>query len=288
MEWFNLEDSVNLLSLIGLLSLVVLTVAIAGKYVNQMKVAKDAGVELSEHQWDGIGEYMNKIPVGWSVSFLLLLIWAIWYFLMGYPLNSYSQIGEYNEEVKEANKKFAKEYANLDSKKLKDMGESIYLVQCSACHGITGDGMKNKAADLTKWGTESAIYDVIVHGSKGMNYPGGEMPAGLGGDEDSSRAIAAYVANDLSGIKTTKNQHLVATGKELYAGACAMCHGEDGKGMEGTFPDLTKYGSNAFVVDVLTHGKAGDIGTMPKFDVMLNEIQQKAVGEYVISLSRGK
>ncbi|MGG7047514.1 MULTISPECIES: cbb3-type cytochrome c oxidase N-terminal domain-containing protein [unclassified Campylobacter] len=288
MEWFNLEDSVNLLSLVGLLSLVVLTVAIAGRYVNQMKVSKDASVELGEHNWDGIGEYKNKVPTGWLVSFLLLLVWAIWYFLVGYPLNSYSQIGEYNEEVKAANAKFAKEHANLDDKKLKEMGQGIFLVQCSQCHGIIGDGINSKAADLTKWGSEMAIYDVILNGSKGLNFPGGEMPGGLGGDEDSSKAIAAYVAKELSGIKSTKNEALVSQGKELYAGACAACHGDDGKGMDGTFPDLTAYGSNAFVIDVLVRGKAGDIGVMPKFDTMLNEIQQKAVGEYVISLSRGK
>lgn len=53
------------------------------------------------------------------------------------------------------------------------------------------------------------------------------------------------------------------------------------------FPDLTKYGSAAFVVDVLHSGKAGFIGTMPSFPI-LNDIQKEAVGEYVISLSRGE
>ncbi|ELR5022002.1 cytochrome C oxidase Cbb3, partial [Campylobacter jejuni] len=46
-------------------------------------------------------------------------------------------------------------------------------------------------------------------------------------------------------------------------------------------------GSAAFVVDVLHSGKAGFIGTMPSFPI-LNDIQKEAVGEYVISLSRGE
>lgn len=53
------------------------------------------------------------------------------------------------------------------------------------------------------------------------------------------------------------------------------------------FPDLTKYGSAAFVVDVLHSGKTGFIGAMPAFSI-LNDTQKEAVGEYVISLSRGE
>ncbi|MDL0088842.1 c-type cytochrome [Campylobacter gastrosuis] len=288
MQWFNIEDNVNLLSLIGAFAIVILTIGIVGRYVSKMKEAKDADVPLSDDSWDGIKEYKNNLPLGWAVSFVLVLVWAIWYFLAGYPLNSYSQIGEYNDEVKAYNAKFAKDHANLDKKGLADMGSGIFLVQCSACHGVNGDGINGKAANLKVWGSEEAIFDVIMNGSKGMGYPGGEMPAGLGGDASSAKAIAAYVAKEISGIKTTKNAGLVEQGKELYAASCTACHGEDSKGMDGTFPDLTKYGKADFVVEVLNRGKEGNIGVMPKFDTMLNEIQQKAVGEYILSLSRGK
>jgi hypothetical protein len=160
-------------------------------------------------------------------------------------------------------------------------------VQCSSCHGITGDGINGKAADLSKWGSEEAIFDTIMNGSKGLEYPMGEMPAGMA-DEEGAKAIAAYIAKEISGIKKTKNENLVASGKELFA-TCAACHGEDGKGMEGNSPDLSKYGTASFVEDVLQHGKKGAIGAMPKFnDGRLNALQQKAVGEYVISLSKGE
>ena len=59
--------------------------------------------------------------------------------------------------------------------------------------------------------------------------------------------------------------------------------------MDGMSVDLSKYGSASFVADVLNRGKKEAIGTMPKFnDGRLNDIQQKAVGEYVISLSKGR
>ena len=286
MQWFNLGDDVNLLALVGVVAIVALTAFVAGKYVRQMKVAKEGG-ELSEHSWDGIGEYKNPLPLGWAVVYVLVIVWALWYMLAGYPLNSYSQIGEYNEEVAAANAKFEKSFANPDAKTLHAMGESVFLVQCSACHGITGDGINGKAADLAVWGSEEGIYSAIINGSKGLEYPMGEMPAGMA-DEEGAKAIAAYIAKEISGIKKTKNENLVASGKELFA-ACAACHGEDGKGMDGMSPDLSKYGTASFVEDVLQRGKKGAIGAMPKFnDGRLNALQQKAVGEYVISLSKGE
>ena len=286
MQWFNLGDDVNLLALVGAVAIVALTAFVAGKYVRQMKIAKEGG-ELSEHSWDGIGEYKNPLPLGWAVVYVLVIVWALWYMLAGYPLNSYSQIGEYNEEVAAANAKFEKSFANPDAKTLHAMGESLFLVQCSACHGITGDGINGKAADLAVWGSEEGIYNAIINGSKGLEYPMGEMPAGMA-DEEGAKAIAAYIAKEISGIKKTKNENLVASGKELFA-ACAACHGEDGKGMDGMSPDLSKYGTASFVEDVLQRGKKGAIGAMPKFnDSRLNALQQKAVGEYVISLSKGE
>ena len=286
MQWFNLGDDVNLLALVGAVAIVALTAFVAGKYVRQMKIAKEGG-ELSEHSWDGIGEYKNPLPLGWAVVYVLVIVWALWYMLTGYPLNSYSQIGEYNEEVAAANAKFEKSFANPDAKTLHAMGESLFLVQCSACHGITGDGINGKAADLAVWGSEEGIYSAIINGSKGLEYPMGEMPAGMA-DEEGAKAIAAYIAKEISGIKKTKNENLVASGKELFA-ACAACHGEDGKGMDGMSPDLSKYGTASFVEDVLQRGKKGTIGAMPKFnDGRLNALQQKAVGEYVISLSKGE
>lgn len=286
MQWFNLQDNINLLALLGTLILVIATLGVVGKYIKQMREAKGKA-ELSEHNWDGIGEYKNEIPIGWSITFVVMLVWAIWYFLAGYPLNSYSQIGEYNEEVRDAEAKFEAKFTNLTREQLREMGSGVFLVQCAVCHGVTGEGMDEKAANLSAWGNEEGIFKAIMNGSKGLGYAGGEMPAGLGGDENSAKAIAAYVAKEISAIKSTKNENLLSLGKELYA-TCAACHGEDGKGMDGLSPDLSKYGSVEFVKDVLARGKSGAIGIMPKFSDRLNDIRQNALGEYLITLSGGE
>lgn len=292
MQWLNLEDNVNLLSLIGAILIILITLVVVGKMFQEMKGKKE-GAELSEHSWDGIGEFKNAVPLGWAVVFLLTIVWAIWYFLWGYPLNSYSQIGEYNEEVKAHNVKFEEKFKDLSQEQKIVMGTNLFLVQCSACHGITADGINGKAADLKVWGSEEGLVEVITNGSKGMNYLMGEMSKAedLGIAKEDIAAVAAYVAKEISAIKKTKNEDLVARGKEVFA-TCVACHGEDGTGKVGgevMAPDLTKYGSAEFVVEVLNRGKNGAIGSMPKFSSdLLNDIQKQAVGEYVISLSRGE
>lgn len=286
MKWFNLDDYINLLTFIGAIAILAITAVVVGRLFGLMKDKGDKG-ELTEENWDGIGEYKNQLPFGWAICFAGVILWALWYFLFGYPLNSYSQIGEYNEEVSEYNKKFDAKFASISGEELIRMGEQAFLVQCAQCHGVDATGISGKAADLTKWGSEHAIYQTIVNGSKGLNYPMGEMSKGadLGVDDAGAKAIAAYVAAEVSAIKKTANPNLVAAGKEAF-GVCAACHGEDGKGMGGMAPDLSKYGSADFVVDVLNRGKNGFIGSMPNFanSGVLNATQQKALGAYVSSL----
>lgn len=292
MQWLNLEDNINFLSLIGAILIILITFVVVARIFKQMKEKKEES-QLSEHNWDDIGEYKNPVPVGWAVVFFLTIVWAVWYFLWGYPLNSYSRIGEYNEEVAAHSAKFEEKFKNLSLEDKKAMGENLFLVQCSQCHGITADGINGKAQDLNIWGSEEGLVNVITKGSKGMNYPMGEMApaADLGLSDEDIPAVAAYVAKEISAIKSTVNENLVARGKEVFA-TCVTCHGEDGTGVVGgevMAPDLTKYGSSNFVVEVLNRGKNGAIGSMPQFNSnILNDIQKQAVGEYVISLSRSK
>ncbi len=282
MNWLN--DNVNVLSLLGAAAILILSVGVSLKYINQMKTDKSSG-ELAKENWDGIGEYKNPLPIGWALSFIGAIVWGLWYFLAGYPLFSYNKIGEYNEEVKSYNAKFESKFANMDKASIKDMGEGVFLVQCAPCHGVTGDGMNNKAANLTKWGNEEAVVAAIVHGSKGSEYPLGEMPAGLL-DEPSAKAVAAFMMQEISTVKKSKNPALVEEGRALWA-TCAACHGEDGKGMAGSAPDLSTYGDAKFVVNVLNMGKKGAIGNMPKFnDNRLTNVQKTAVGTYVTSLAK--
>lgn len=265
----NLDDPINQLTLFGAVAIAVLTFGVAAKYVNQMKTDK-AGGELAEENWDGIGEYKNELPGGWAYSFLGTLIWTVWYFLWGYPVNAYSQIGQYNEEVKAYQVKYEEKHANPDQATLNQMGKSIFLVQCAPCHGITGDGMSGKAHDFTARMSKEQVLDVINNGQNQLGYPMGAMPAGMAAGAD-AEAIAEYVAGGMKGEAPA-----------MFA-ACVACHGADGKGNNGMAPNIAGY-DDALIHNTLANGKKGIIGKMPSFKTMITPVQEKALTVYLQSL----
>ncbi|MDR0666519.1 MAG: c-type cytochrome [Campylobacteraceae bacterium] len=290
MSWLSeYYGYINLLAIAGAAATVVITAFVAAIYFKNIKSAKKSG-ELSSDSWDGIKEYKNPLPLGWAVSFLVLCIWAIWYMLapaglpFAYPLGAYSQIGEYNEEVAAYNEKFTAQWQNADEATLKEMGESVFIVQCAPCHGLDKSGIGGKAADLTTWGTKESAVSSVVHGSKGLNYPFEEMAPMLGGlisSEDDVRLAVEYLTKYISGAQPAVNVNEAEYNAWLI---CASCHDTDGAGMGGAAPDLRNYGKSAFITEVLNRGKEGYIGSMPSFnDGRLTDIQKQAVSVYVLS-----
>jgi len=263
-------DSVNAITMGGAIAIAVITAAVAVKYINQMKTDTASG-ELAEDNWDGIGEYKNELPSGWAYSFLGVFLWSMWYGFFGYPVNAYSQIGEYNEDVLAYNAKFESIHQNADTATLKEMGESIYLVQCQQCHGITGDGLSGRAQDFSARMTKDQVLDAINNGSNQLGYPMGAMPAGMAQGEQ-AEAIAAYVAGGMKGEQPAS-----------FA-ACSSCHGADGKGNNGMSPNLVSYDA-ALMKHTLQNGKKGMIGKMPSFKTLITPVQEKALTVYVQSLS---
>ncbi len=80
------------------------------------------------------------------------------------------------------------------------------------------------------------IQNVIINGSSKLGVSkevmeGGYIP------KEKARDVACYVY-ELSGRKCTKSY---AKDASLYfSSSCAGCHGIDGKGVHGAYPDLTK------------------------------------------------
>ena len=263
-------DDMTAITMAGAVAIAVLTAGVSVKYINQMKTDSASG-ELADENWDGIGEYKNELPSGWAYSFLGLFIWSMWYGLIGYPVNAYSQIGEYNEEVLAYNAKFEATHKNADAATLKEMGESIYLVQCAQCHGTTGDGLSGKAQDFTTRMTKEQVLDAINNGQNQLGYAMGAMPAGMAQGEQAEE-IAAYVAGGMKGEQPA-----------AFA-ACSSCHGADGQGNNGMSPNLVAYDAT-LMSNTLQHGKKGVIGKMPSFKTLITPVQEKALTVYVQSLS---
>jgi cytochrome c oxidase cbb3-type subunit 3 len=260
-------DSINAITMGGAIAIAVLTAAVSVKYINQMKTDTASG-QLSDDNWDGIGEYENELPSGWAYSFLAVFMWSMWYGFFGYPINAYSQIGEYNEEVLAYNKKFEATHKNADAATLKEMGESIFLVQCQQCHGATGDGLSGRAQDFTTKRTKVEVLDIISNGQNTLlAFPGG-MPAGMASGAD-AEATATYVAGGFKGEQPASY------------GVCMGCHGTNGEGTPMVGPAINGYD----IANTLAKGKKGKLGKMPAFSTLITPVQEKALTAYVQSLS---
>jgi cytochrome c oxidase cbb3-type subunit 3 len=204
-------DIVNTLAVLGAIAIALITIWVVVKYVRQMQTDTATG-ELADENWDGIGEYKNPVPMGWAIMFMGTIIWGMWYFIAGYPVNAFSQIGQYNDEVKELNSKFEAKYADIKGERLVEMGESVFLASCTVCHGINADGMDGKAANLNQRLEEKVVKYVVKNGSNnhllGMEMPmpdrNGLFNANTGAPITDAEidAVAKYVANGFSSNDT--------------------------------------------------------------------------------------
>lgn len=268
---FNSDDYINTLTFLGAAAILTISTFVVLKYINQMKNDTASG-ELADENWDGIGEYKNPVPTGWAIIYVGTIIWMFWYFTVGYPINGFSQIGQWNEETNEYNAKFKEKWTNPNEQTLNAMGQSIFLVQCAPCHGVDAEGIAGKAQDLTKRISKEQVEYVIRNGSNHLTeaYPGGMPPMMLSEDAD-IKEVSAYVANGFKGEQPA-----------AYA-TCVACHGDNGEGMPMVGPNIKSY-DDSLVTAVLKQGKKGLLGHMPSFNERLNETQEKALASYIRSL----
>jgi len=282
------EDYINDLTMLAGFAIIGITVFVALKYVNQIK-NDTAGGELAEERWDGIGEYKNPIPTGWGLMFIATMIWQLWYFYSGYPTNQFSQIGQYNEETLEYQAKFESKWSNISEQDLVGMGGSVFLVQCAPCHGVDGEGINGKAHNFRDRIAADQVADVINRGSAAIGpNPAGNLGYAMGMMPDKNGLFNTNTGAMISDAEIATVSKYVASGMkgagaDIFAGACASCHGVDGKGMGGMAPNLVEY-DDTLVLNVLKHGKKGNIGAMPNFEGRLTETQDKAVAAYLRSL----
>jgi len=83
---------------------------------------------------------------------------------------------------------------------------------------------------------ELYVETVINEGSDVLHMPSGSMAGEYATPED-AKIIAAYVMT-LSGRKPTHPEY-IQEGNLYFNGNCGGCHGDDGKGLNGAYPNLT-------------------------------------------------
>jgi cytochrome c oxidase cbb3-type subunit 3 len=252
------------------------------------------------HVWDGdLREMNNPLPRWWVGLFLITIVFALAYLVLYPGLGNstgkldWTSTGQYNEEVAKANQALEPLYAKYAGMAPQDVakdpqamaiGDRLFMNNCAQCHGSDARGSKGfpnlTDRDWLHGGSPEKINETLVKGRNGIMPP---MAAAVGSPED-VRNLAHYV---LSLSNSPHDSLRASLGKSKF-GACAACHGSDGKGNQALgAPNLTDdiwlhgWGENA-IVSMVTNGKTNQ---MPAQAGKLTEAQLHVLASYVWGLS---
>ena len=265
--------------------------------------AMTANDNTTGHVWDGdLREMNNPLPRWWVGLFIITVVFSLVY-LAFYPglgnlpgKFGWSAHGQYDAEVAKANEQVAPLYARFQAMPVEEVakdpqamaiGDRLFMNNCAQCHGSDARGSKGfpnlTDADWLYGGAPEKIKETITQGRNGVMPP---MAAAVGSPED-VRNVAHYVLS-LSG--SPHDSLRASLGKSKF-GACAACHGMDGKGNQTMgAPNLTDdiwlhgWGENA-IVAMINNGKNNQ---MPSQAHKLTEGQIHVLASYVWGLSNVK
>lgn len=209
-------------------------------FASRVKVTLDSD-NTNGHEWDGIKEMNNPLPMWWVGLFIITVIFGLAYLFMFPGLGEYqgkfgwTAVKQYEAEKAKNNEKIAPLYAKYaampveDIAKIpeaRDIGKRIFLNNCAACHGSDAKGSRGfpnlTDADWLYGGSPDKIKETIVGGRIGVMPP---MAAAVGNEED-VKNVANYVLS-LSG--SIHDSGRANAGKDKFV-VCAACHGAEGKG----------------------------------------------------------
>lgn len=272
-------------------------------WVSGKAKAMTANDNTTGHVWDGdLREMNNPLPRWWVWLFVITVVFSLLYLFMYPGLGTspgklgWSQQGQYEAEMTKGEKEVAPLYAKFAAMSAQDMagdaqamgiGERLFLNNCAQCHGSDARGSKgfpNLAdADWLWGGAPEQIKETLLKGRMGNMPP---MAAAVGTPDD-VKNVAHYVLS----LSNSPHDSLRASLGKAKFGACAACHGMDGKGNTALgAPNLTDdvwlhgWGENA-IIAMINNGK---VNQMPAQEGKLSEAQIHMLTAYVWSRSGAK
>jgi cytochrome c oxidase cbb3-type subunit 3 len=288
---------------IYVVGLVLVSVIGCGVFLWMQGSATHAAGQTTGHVWDEtLEEYSNPLPNWWRWMFYITIFFSLFYLAMYPGLGTFqgqfnwSSVGQYGGEMKKADEQYGpifKKFQSQDiqtvaaNKEAREMGQRLFLTYCAQCHGSDAKGAKGfpnlTDSDWLWGGTPEQIKESILKGRDAMMPAKGVKPD-LNGDQ--IKDLAAYVRS-LSGLASDSVR--AQRGKELFAPACAACHGPDGKGTLGLAPNLTDkiwlYGSSEeTIIETITKGRTN---RMPAFGEFLGDAKVHLLTAYVYGLGGG-
>ncbi len=289
--WSMFIAAVTILGLVACLGLLIIA--------SRRKVMADDNT--TGHVWDeNLRELNNPLPRWWMGLFVITVVFAALYLALYPGLGSapgtlkWSSVGQLKAEQEKAQQAMQNVYAKFDAMPVEALagdaqamgiGERLFVNNCAGCHGSDARGSKGfpnlTDSDWIYGGQFETIVQTIAKGRQGVMPP---MAAAVGSGED-VRNVANYVLS-LSG--SPHNSIAAQLGKAKF-GACAACHGADGKGNPALgAPNLTDkvwlhgWGEDA-IVAMVNNGKTN---VMPQHESRLSAQQIRVLAAYVWGLSR--
>jgi len=260
---------------------------------------RTSGSEDTGHDYDGIKELDNPLPMWWVGMFVLSIIYALGY-LVWYPglgnvegTAGWTSLDQWQEDVDRHDARFAPIYTRLAAMSPEELaadrvaqqvGRRLFLNNCSTCHGVTAQGafgFPNLTDDEWIWGEGfDKVKHAIQNGRNGIMPPWG---AALG-----EQGVADVTQYTLSLAGQEHDVEAAGRGQAQYNTLCVACHGADGSGnpMLGA-PNLTNdiwlYGGSADEIAFTIQN--GRNGNMPSFADVLDEEKAHILAGYVSNLS---
>jgi cytochrome c oxidase cbb3-type subunit 3 len=272
--------------------------SLAGTLIFLLSNRRVSGDQTTGHDYDGIQELDNPLPMWWVGMFVASILFAFGY-LMYYPgLGNFTGMGNWSSEsqlageVAEHEARFAPLYAAYADRSPEDLAgdrkamqaaRRLYINQCSTCHGLTakgGFGFPNLTDAEWQWGDGyDAIKTTILRGRQAAMPP---WVAALG--EDGIQDTANFVRK-IAGLEHDKQA--AERGQKHYQTVCVACHGVEGKGnpalgAPSLVNDAWLYGSStAEIAFTLRYGRNGN---MPAHEDLLGADRIHLLTSYVMTL----
>jgi cytochrome c oxidase cbb3-type subunit 3 len=167
------------------------------------------------------------------------------------------------------------------------MGERIFINNCSHCHAMDAGGrfgfpnLRNN--DWLFGGSPERIEETILYGRKG------QMPAWKDMLSEKQIQQVTFYVRELSNLKTKATPTDLDEGKQIFHQSCALCHDSKGTGnhLLGA-PDLTNniwlYGYSQLQVEYTIRN--GRQGVMPAWQDILGKYKVHIVAAYIYSLNK--
>ncbi|MCP8937434.1 cytochrome-c oxidase, cbb3-type subunit III [Alsobacter sp. SYSU M60028] len=280
-----------------------------------------SGYLTTGHEWNGIKELNTPVPRPVYVFLLLTALFAVvyWVLMPAWPVGRTYTKGLLGVDQRTAVTSLLRDaaadraawtkrietadFAEIQAdpalmQTVRDTGRTLFGDNCAACHGREaqgGRGFPTLTSQSWLWGGDPAdIAETIRVGinSSHKDTRTSQMPA-FGRDKLLDRQqIEAVIAYVRSLSQATASQGGTAppieAGREVFAGNCAPCHGEDAKGIGAGAPDLTDsfwlYGGDAdSLYRTLMHGRQGH---MPTWEGRLTLADRRILALYLTDMRR--